>query len=146
MGFRDGAYATVWEVTEQGNGFSRVRLSTSRKNKETGKYTTDFSGFVNLVATAHKDIRKILDALSDYDYCRIKIGGCDVSNRYDKEKEREYTNFTIFSFEMSDSSSSSENSKEDSSKKPTRSNKKTGKASTSPLSDFDDEEDGDLPF
>ena len=31
MGFREGAFATVWEITNQGDSFSKVRVSTSRK-------------------------------------------------------------------------------------------------------------------
>lgn len=35
---------------------------------------------------------------------RIKLGDVDVSNRYDKEKNITYTNFSVFDFEMADGS------------------------------------------
>lgn len=94
MGFRKDGYATIWEV-KQGNGnYSDVRLSTSRKNKQTDEYVTDFSGFVRFVGTAHQNA----GSLKEKD--RIKIGDCEVTNSYDKEKKITYTNYAVFSFEM----------------------------------------------
>lgn len=94
MGFRKDSYATVWEV-KQGNGnFTDVRLSTSKKNKQTNEYTTDFSGFVRFIGTAHQNA----SSLKERD--RIKLGDCEVTNSYDKEKKVTYTNFAVFSFEM----------------------------------------------
>lgn len=49
MGFHTGAYATVWEITETGSKFSKIRISTSRKDKESDEYVTDFNGFVSMV-------------------------------------------------------------------------------------------------
>lgn len=49
MGFHEGAFATVWEITNQGDNFSKVRLSISRKDKKSDEYVTDFNGFVGLV-------------------------------------------------------------------------------------------------
>lgn len=46
MGFRTGAYAKVWEVTPMSDTSTKVRLSVSRKNKQTNEYEQDFSGFV----------------------------------------------------------------------------------------------------
>ena len=40
MGFREGAFATVWEITNHGDSFSKVRVSTSRKDKKTDEYVT----------------------------------------------------------------------------------------------------------
>ena len=54
MGFREGAFATVWEITNQGDSFSKVRVSTSRKDKKTDEYVTDFNGFVSLIGEANK--------------------------------------------------------------------------------------------
>lgn len=93
MGFRNGAYATVWEV-KQGNGnYSDARISISRKNKDTGEYRTEFNAWVRLIGQAHKDAN-MLERRS-----RIRIGECDVTNKYDKEKEVTYTNYAIFGFE-----------------------------------------------
>lgn len=44
MGFRTGAYAKVWEVTPMSDTSTKVRLSVSRKNKQTNEYEQDFSG------------------------------------------------------------------------------------------------------
>lgn len=93
MGFRNGAYATVWEV-KQGNGnYSDARISISRKNKDTGEYRTEFNAWVRLIGQAHKDAN-MLERRS-----RIRIGECDVTNKYDKEKEVTYMNYAIFGFE-----------------------------------------------
>lgn len=96
MGFRTGAYATVWE-TKPGNGnWTDVRLSISRKNRD-GEYETDFSGFVRFIGDAHAGAAYLGEK------SRIKIGECDVTNRYDREKKVTYTNFAVFSFDVADS-------------------------------------------
>ena len=96
MAFRTGAYATIWEVKPVTGNFTDVRLSTSKKNKQTDQYETDFSGFVRLIGTAHQM------ASSLGEKSKIKIGDCEVSNHYDKDKKVTYTNFAIFSFENAD--------------------------------------------
>lgn len=93
MGFRTGAYATIWEVKKGNGNYTDIRLSISRKNKQTNQYETDFSGFVRLIGTAHQNA----NTLKEKD--RIKIGDCEVTNHYDKEKNVTYTNFAIFNFE-----------------------------------------------
>lgn len=97
MGFRQGAYAKVWRVEDKGN-YSVAQISISRKKDET--YETEFqNNFVRLVGTAHdmgKNIQEVKNGTS------IKITSCDVTNRYDKEKDKEYTNFVIFGFEFPD--------------------------------------------
>lgn len=42
MGFRTGAYAKVWEVTPMSDTSTKVRMSISRKNKQSGEYEQDF--------------------------------------------------------------------------------------------------------
>ena len=102
MGFRNGAYATVWE-TKPGNGnWTDVRLSISRKNRD-GEYETDFSGFVRFIGDAHTGAAYLGEK------SRIKIGECDVTNRYDKEKKVEYVNYKVFGFEMADGSTPAAN-------------------------------------
>lgn len=97
MGFRKDSYATIWEVKKGNGNYSDVRLSTSRKNKQTDEYVTDFSGFVRFIGTAHQNA----GSLKEKD--RIKIGDCEVTNSYDKEKKVTYTNYAVFSFEMANS-------------------------------------------
>ena len=93
MGFRKDSYATAWEVKKGNGNYTDVRLSTSRKNKQTDAYETDFSGFVRFVGTAHQNAGN----LKERD--RIKIGDCEVTNSYNKEKNVTYTNYAVFSFE-----------------------------------------------
>lgn len=94
MGFRTGAYAKVWEVTPMSDTSTKVRMSVSRKNKQTGEYEQDFSGFVLCIGTAAA--RK---AMQLHEGSRIKIGDCDVTTKYDSQKKITYTNFKMFSFE-----------------------------------------------
>ena len=94
MGFRTGAYCTVWDVDPKTDTFTKVRLSVSKKNKATGEYETEFSGFVSFVGTA---TAKKAAALKPKD--RIKLGDVDVTNIYDNESKREYVNYKCFNFE-----------------------------------------------
>ena len=96
MGLKNGTFATVWEVKKGNGNYTDVRLSTSRKNKQTDQYETDFSGFVRFIGTAHQNA----SSLKEKD--RIKIGDFEVTNNYDKEKKVTYTNFAVFSFESAD--------------------------------------------
>ena len=95
MGFRTGSYATIWSVESATDTRTKARISISRKNKQTGEYDTDFSGFVDFIGTAAA--RKAL-TLKEKD--RIRLGDVDVTNNYNKEKNITYTNFKIFSFEI----------------------------------------------
>ena len=95
MGFRTGAYAKVWEVTPMSDTSTKVRLSVSRKNKQTNEYEQDFSGFVLAIGTA---AAKKAACLKEGE--RIKLGDVDVTTKYDKEKKVTYTNFKMFSFEV----------------------------------------------
>ena len=95
MGFRTGAFAKVWEVKVISDTNVKLRLSVSRKNKQSGEYEQDFSGFVNAVGTA---AAKKASSLKEGD--RIKIGDVDVTTKYDSEKKVTYTNFKLFSFEL----------------------------------------------
>lgn len=101
MGFKNGAYAKVWSVETVSDVKTKMRISISRKNKVTNEFIEDFSGFVACVGA---DTAKQAAALKKGD--RIKLGGCDVTNRYDAEKKTTYTNFTVFDFEVLESSGS----------------------------------------
>jgi hypothetical protein len=105
MGFRqDARFVKVWEVEDKGN-YHIVSLSTSKKNKETDKYETDFSNkFVRFIGTAHK----LAADLKEGDV--IKLGSCEVTNKYDKEKNTTYTNYLVYSFEKEDDNSNSNQS------------------------------------
>lgn len=94
MGFRTGAFAKVWEVSPVSDSSTKVRLSVSRKNKQTDQYEQEFSGFVLAIGTATAS-----KALKLKEGDRIKLGDVDVTTKYDKDKKATYTNFKMFSFE-----------------------------------------------
>ena len=100
MAFGNNSYATVWSVEDGKGNFMKVRLSTSRKNKE-GNYETDFSG----VATFFGAAKAKADKLKERD--RIKLLNVTVTNSYIKEKETVYVNYNVFDFEMADGDSPS---------------------------------------
>lgn len=97
MGFRKGAFATVWETEPISNTMTKARVSISRKNRNTGEYEQDFSGFIKFIGSAVS--QKAL-ALKPKD--RIQLGDVDVSTFYNKEKNVTYTDFKVFGFEMAD--------------------------------------------
>ena len=139
MGFRQGGFLTCWSVEESKTGnTTRVRLSSSRKNKETGEYEQDFSGFCTFIGEAHK----MAQNLQEKD--RIKILECDVGTTYDKEKGKEYVNYKVFSFEMADGTSPAAAG---AAKKNKTAAKTTKKAATVDDGECDPpDEDEELPF
>jgi hypothetical protein len=96
MGFRNGAYAKIWEVKPNSSGKSTsVRLSVSRKVAD-GQYEEDFSGYVSFIATANALAAKLRKG------DRIKLGDTDVSSKYNAEKRERLFSFKVFSFENAD--------------------------------------------
>lgn len=95
MGFRTGAYCKVWAIEPKSDVCTKIRLSNSRKDKRTGEYEQDFSGFVNFIGTAAASKAA---KLKEGD--RIKLGDVDVSSKYDGEKKVTYYNFKAFSFDL----------------------------------------------
>jgi len=96
MGFRTGSYAKVWRFEDKGN-YSVVEISTSKKNKTTDQYETDFaSKFVRFIGQAHVDIQALQEGV------KIKLGDVEVTNSYNKETKQGYTNFLVFSFEQAE--------------------------------------------
>lgn len=89
MGLKVGCIATVWQV-EPKEKYTRIKLSTSKKNKDTNAYETDFSGFANFVGQAHTEAAK----LKERD--RVKLEEFEVTNKYDKEKKTTYTYYSVF--------------------------------------------------
>lgn len=87
--FSNGSYLKIWEVKAQ-EKYTDVRATTSQK-KEDGTYEQDFSGWVRLVGTAHKQGVKQNDSL--------RIKNCGVRQTYDKEKKQNFTSFLVFAFE-----------------------------------------------
>ena len=104
MGFRKDAWATCWGVEVKSDTLTQVRLSTSRKDRQTGEYEQDFSGFVAFVGTA---AAKKAASLKEKD--RIKLGDVDVTTKYDEDKKVIYTNFKCFNFETQNDTGASAN-------------------------------------
>ena len=103
MGFRTGIYAKVWRFENKGN-YSVVEISTSKKNKQTDQYETDFaSKFVRFIGQAHADIQALQEGV------KIKLGDIEVTNSYNKETKQGYTNFLVFSFELAEYQNSAPN-------------------------------------
>ena len=132
MGFRSGAYATVWEVSSLSGTQTKARISTSYKNKNTGEYEQDFGGFVVFTGTACAK-----SALSLHKGDRVKLGDVDVSNRYDAKAGKEYTNFKIFSFESAGDGKGRSSSNQ---------HQSSGGYKTSHIDDSFEGDSDDLPF
>jgi hypothetical protein len=144
MGFRTGAFAKVWKTENKGN-YSVVELSTSKKNKETEEYETDFSSkFVRFIGTAHQEI-------GDYTGS-IKLGDIEVTNSYNKETKVSYTNFLVYSFEIPESNNSGTktNNKTTANTSSNKTSKTTNNKSTSSknmgMMNIPDGIDESLPF
>lgn len=91
--FANGSYAKVWEIRPSENGKTKtVRMSTSTKNQQTQEYEQDFGGFVRLVGKANKVDLKVGD--------KVKLISVGVTNKYVKERNTTYTNFTCFELEV----------------------------------------------
>lgn len=95
MGFRNGArFVKVWDVEDKGN-YHVVSLTTSKKDKNTGAYETDFSWkFVRFIGTAHNLAANLKKGDT------IKLGDCESTVKYDKDKNTTYHNYMVYSFEM----------------------------------------------
>lgn len=102
MGFRKDAWATCWSVEVKSDTMTQVRISTSRKDKESNEYVQDFSGFVAFVGTA---AAKKAASLKEKD--RIKLGDVEVTTKYDADKKVTYTNYKCYNFETQDNSAAS---------------------------------------
>lgn len=96
-----GGFATVWKVEDKGR-YAQAQISTSRKNKDTGEYFSDFSGYAIMGGRAYEKAKK-LDT-SPRSGARIRVTECSVTNKYDKEKKITYTNIAIFDFDPMDKS------------------------------------------
>lgn len=133
MGFRQGAFARVWSAENKGK-YSICNVTTSKKNKDTGNYETDFQeGFVRFIGTAHDVISQM--AIPEKKGVSIKITSCEVTKYYDKEKKQSYTNYAVYGIETDEDKS------DEKPKSKTKSKKSNSKA------DFEsDYEDNDLPF
>ena len=138
MGFRQDAYARVWDVKDKGK-YSVARISISHKDKNTGAYTTDFQdGFVGLVGQAHTALQGV--QIDEKKGITIKISSCEVTNTYTSPNgEISFApHYTIFGLEIQDGN------------KNNKGNNANSADTNSGSDDFinipDGIDDGDLPF
>lgn len=106
--FANNNFAKVWKIypnEKEGQKYRLVQMSTSRKNKKDGTYTTDFSGYVRMVGKAFEKA----DELEAKD--GIKILSCGVTTSYNKEQNKNFEQFIVFDFEFSDEKKAKEASK-----------------------------------
>ncbi|WP_394910514.1 hypothetical protein [uncultured Robinsoniella sp.] len=129
MGFGQGKFGHIWKLENKGN-YHVAEMSTSKKNKNTDQYETDWANkFVRLVGTAHQQADQ-LDISKN-----VKLGACEVTNRYDKEKNTTYTNYAIFNFEDANNNGNQSSSKQT-----------TGKGASDNFMNIPDGIDDELPF
>ena len=134
MAFQNGAFARVWEFTDKGT-YGVINISTSKKNKDTGSYETDFQNkFVSVVGQAYQFIKGMNIPKSGVS---VKIGNCATTNKYDAGKKITYWNCVVFGLE--DANSNGGNSAAPAANKAKK---------TAPASDFAmlDDDDAQLPF
>ena len=95
--FRVGDYATIWACEDKGN-YSVVEMSTSRKDKDSGEYITNFSKkFVRFIGEAHNKAKKYgLSRMS-----RIKFEDCGVESNKGKNGVW-YDNFLVMDFSLAE--------------------------------------------
>ena len=93
MGFRNNAYATVWDIDKK-ERYTRVRLSISRKKKDGIGYESDFSGWVGFAGEAAEPASK----LKEKD--RIQLTATDVRSLWDKENQKQNTWFWCYEFKI----------------------------------------------
>ena len=96
MGFRQNAYARIWNLEKGKGNYMVADMSTSKKDAN-GEYVKDWANkFVRLIGNAAKEAEKMSAP------CNVRIGECDVTNHYDAEKRQTYTNYLIFTFAEDD--------------------------------------------
>jgi hypothetical protein len=92
--FSTGVYLRIWGVSDKGK-FTEVDCSTSKKNRQTDQYETDFSSkFVKFLGNAHNKRPQPNE--------RIKITSCGVQNVVEKDGQRQYLKnptYLVFDFE-----------------------------------------------
>lgn len=128
MGFRNGAYAKVWRITDLKDGavvnirgkdyqmrpanYASGRITVSKKDKKTGEYRTEFSNdFVKFVGSA-REKAMLLGEIPEKKGVTIVIKDCDVQTYMKQPKDGTgkdgyvATSFTIFDFDVPDDSGS----------------------------------------
>lgn len=108
--FANNNYAKVWKIfpkEKKDQKYTVVQLSTSRKDKKNNTYSTDFSGYVRLVGTAEEKAKE-LEAQD-----KIKLLMVGVTNSYNKETKKTFTQYVCFDFDFDNSQKQAETSGSD---------------------------------
>lgn len=101
MGFRQGAFARIWSIEDKGKYYTG-NMSTSRKKQDGSGYETDFQdGFVRFVGSAHEALNGVEIPKKGL---AVKLSSCEVTNRYDPNTKKTYTNYAVFGIEIQDGS------------------------------------------
>lgn len=103
MGFRTGAYASVFSVKRGNGNYYDVNITTSHKDRSSGNYVRDFGAFVRFAGDAANVVAKF-DGKSSKDngnrpLARVRLGDVDTTNTYNAAKGITYTNHVVFTCE-----------------------------------------------
>ena len=105
MGFRNGSWMSVFAVYPKTAGVTQLRGCTSRKNKDTGQYETDFSGYVSCIGNAVAQKALQLHP-AEGKPVRIRLKETEVKMTFesgpDGKQQVKYTNFNVYDFDMGD--------------------------------------------
>ena len=109
MGFRTGAYASVFSVKRGNGNYYDVNITTSHKDRNSGNYVRDFGAFVRFAGDAANVVARF-DGKSSKDngnrpLARVRLGDIDTTNTYNAAKGITYTNHVVFTCEEVESTS-----------------------------------------
>ena len=139
MAFSNGSYGKIWSFEDKGK-YGTVNLSTSKKNKDTDQYETDFQHkFVAVAGEAYSFLKS--NGVTK-DGLRVKIVSCAVTNKYDPDKKVTYWNPVVFALE--DANGGSASAPKGGSKKAAAPAKKPANKNDHAV--LEDDEDSPLPF
>ena len=92
--FSTDVFIKIWDVVDKGN-YYEVDCSSSKKNRQTGAYETDFScKFVRFIGEAYRKH----PAKGE----RVKLTSCGVQNCYERDGQKQFLKnptFLVFDFE-----------------------------------------------
>lgn len=98
---------SVFAVYPKTNGVTQIRGCTSRRNKDTGEFENDFSGYCSCIGNQCAQKALTLKP-ADGHPVRIRLGDIEVRQVFEKgadgKQKLQYTNFNIYSFDTSEES------------------------------------------
>lgn len=98
--FCDGCKAKIWKIQRCEERYADVQVSTSSKNKQSGEWETDFSGFCRILGKDMTD--KIRGTAIPKGGLKVELNRVAVKQNYNKEKKQAFTEFIIWDFEFAD--------------------------------------------